>query len=244
MPQFYWKDRISMEIKNYTYLFINLACIAIPLVASFYPKHSFFKEWPYFLPANIVVATLFIIWDYFFTAMGIWGFNPDYLTELYLFNLPLEEVLFFFAIPYACVFTWFSINYLVKNNPLKRYQAAITISLAILFILVGIGFWGKWYTSLTALLAGTYLLLAFYKKRNLSYVYLSYIIVLPFFFMSNGLLTGSLLDEPIVWYDNTYNLDLRIGTIPIEDSVYGFLLVLMNIDLYQWLKGKLSAEKV
>ncbi len=222
----------------YTYLFINIACISIPLIASFYPKHSFFKEWRYFLPANLLVAVLFLIWDYYFTDMGIWGFNPNYLTGIYLSNLPLEEVLFFIAIPYACVFTYFAMKYLVSNNPLQRFQSIITISLAILFILIGVSFWSKWYTGVTGILTGMYLLFAFYKKRDLSYVYLSYLIILPFFFISNGILTGSWIDDPIVWYNNAENLGIRMGTIPVEDSVYGFLLILLNIDLYEWLKAK------
>jgi len=225
-------------MKPYTYLLVNLACIAIPFIASFYPRHAFFKQWRYFLPANLFIAILFIAWDYYFTEMGIWGFNKDYLTGIYLGVLPLEELMFFFAIPYACVFTYFALSYLIKKNPFKQIQSLMTISLAIVFLLVGIGFWGRWYTSITFLLCGLYLLLAFYRKRNLANVYLSYVAIMPFFFMSNGLLTGSFINEPIVWYDNAHNLGIRMGTIPIEDSVYGFLLILLNIDVYEWLLNK------
>ncbi len=229
-------------MKIFTYLIINIACIFIPLVASFYPRHAFVKEWRYFLPANLVVAVLFLVGDYYFTQMGIWGFNADYLIGVYVLNLPLEEVLFFIAIPYACVFTYFAMRYLVKKNPLSSFQSSITITLAVIFLLTAIGFYDRWYTSLTAALAGLYLVVAFYKMRDLSYVYLSYFIILPFFFISNGILTGSFIDAPIVWYNNAENLGLRMGTIPVEDSVYGFLLVLMNIDLYEWLKKR--ARKV
>ncbi|MBS2210073.1 lycopene cyclase domain-containing protein [Carboxylicivirga mesophila] len=231
-------------MKIFTYLIINIACIFIPLVASFYPRHAFVKEWRYFMPANLLVALLFLVWDYYFTRMGIWGFNPDYLTGIYLFNLPLEEVLFFIAIPYACVFTYYAMQYLVNTNPLRSFQSAITLTLSMVFLLTAIGFYGRWYTSLTAALAGVYLLIAFYKQRDLSYVYLSYFIILPFFFLSNGILTGSFIDEPIVWYNNAENLGLRMGTIPVEDSVYGFLLVLMNIDLYEWLKQRARHRKL
>lgn len=220
----------------YTYLIINLACISIPLLASFYPRHAFIKEWKYFLPANILVAIGFLIWDAIFTHLGVWGFNPNYLIGINIFNLPLEEVLFFIAIPYACVFTYFALRYLIKKNPLDQYQGLITISLAIIFILSGIGFWGKLYTSITVLLAGMYLLILFYKKRNLADVYLSYLVIIPFFFISNGILTGLFLESPIVWYNNAENLGIRMFTIPIEDSVYGFVLILMNIDLYEWIK--------
>ncbi|MCT4591252.1 MAG: lycopene cyclase domain-containing protein [Carboxylicivirga sp.] len=222
----------------YTYLLINLACIAIPLIASFYPRHAFVKEWKYFLPANLIVAIGFLIWDAIFTHMGVWGFNPSYLIGINVFNLPLEEVLFFIAIPYACVFTYFALRYLVKNNPLQRYQGVITITLAIIFLISGISFWGRLYTSITALLAGLYLLIAFYKKRDLAHAYLSYLLIIPFFFISNGILTGSFVESPVVWYNNNENLGIRMFTIPIEDSIYGFTLILMNIDLYEWLKTK------
>ncbi|MCT4645578.1 MAG: lycopene cyclase domain-containing protein [Carboxylicivirga sp.] len=222
----------------YTYLLINLACIAIPLIASFYPRHAFVKEWKYFLPANLIVAIGFLIWDAIFTHMGVWGFNPSYLIGINVFNLPLEEVLFFIAIPYACVFTYFALRYLVKSNPLQRYQGVITITLAIIFLISGIGFWGRLYTSITALLAGLYLLIAFYNKRDLAHAYLSYLLIIPFFLISNGILTGSFVESPVVWYNNNENLGIRMFTIPLEDSIYGFTLILMNIDLYEWLKTK------
>lgn len=62
---------------------------------------------------------------------------------------------------------------------------------------------------------------------------ITYLVILPFFFASNGLLTGSLLDAPIVWYNNEHNLRLRLTTIPIEDVFYGLLLILLNLALYE-----------
>lgn len=107
-------------MKNYTYLLIDLVVIIIPLIASFYKKHSFFREWKYFIPANLIVAIPFLIWDHFFTLNGIWGFNPDYLIAYNIAALPIEEVLFFIAIPYACVFTYFAIEYLIPKNPFRK----------------------------------------------------------------------------------------------------------------------------
>lgn len=59
-----------------------------------------------------------------------------------------------------------------------------------------------------------------------------------FFFIVNGILTGSWIDEPVVWYNDSENLGIRIGTIPFEDAFYGFLLIALVIDLYRYLQNK------
>jgi len=225
-------------MKSLTYLLIDLGCIIVPLIASFYPKHAFYKEWKYFFPANLIVAIIFLIWDYVFTDKGFWGFNPDYLTGIYLGNLPLEEVLFFIAIPYACTFTYFAFQYLLKKSPLDGVQKGMTILLAAGLLVLGAIHYDQWYTVITFMTLGIYLLLCLYKKGDLSWIYFAYIIILPFFFISNGILTGSGVEEPIVWYNDEENFGLRMGTIPVEDTFYGFLLIIWNVHLYEFFKGK------
>ena len=72
----------------------------------------------------------------------------------------------------------------------------------------------------------------YYTQRTLGRL------IIPFFLISNGLLTGSFLNSPIVWYDGVNNTELRIFTIPIEDFIYGFLLISTNILVYEYLKNK------
>ena len=57
------------------YMIIDLASISIPLLFSFHPRIQFVKEWKYALPAIILAAIPYLIWDEWFTADGIWGFN-------------------------------------------------------------------------------------------------------------------------------------------------------------------------
>jgi lycopene cyclase domain-containing protein len=223
---------------QYLYLAINLASISVPFLASFYPKHPFYKCWKNYFIANLIVATFFIIWDIIFTNNGVWGFNERYLLNYKFINIPFEEVLFFFCIPYASVFVYFSLNYLIKKNLLKNSQRFITLFLVISLVFVGLFFYDKIYTFTTFILTALFLFYNFIKKNDLSKIYFSYFVTLLFFFIVNGILTGSFIDEPVVWYNNEENLGIRMGTIPIEDTFYGFLLIASTIQIFEYINTK------
>lgn len=229
-------------MERYIYLLVNLGCIIIPFVASFYKKHAFYKQWGAFFKANCIIALLFIIWDYFFTKIGVWGFNEQYLIGLFIGNLPLEEILFFICIPYACVFSYFAFKYLIKSNPLQKYHSSISLILIAILLITAILNYDKLYTSVTFFSSSFFLIYLKTKQTDLSFHYLSYLFIFPFFFISNGILTGSFLIEPIVFYNDLENLGIRLSNIPIEDSIYGMLLIFLNIELFNYFKNKKHAK--
>lgn len=222
----------------YTYLLLDLGSIAIPLFCSFDRRINFFSHWKSWLPAILITGSFFIIWDIYFTALGIWGFNAVYLTGVAVINLPLEEWMFFFCIPYACLFTYQALNYLIIKHWFITWQKQITITLVVLLMITGIIFFEKAYTSTTFVLLSIFLLLHLYwfKSDFLGNFYLSYAFILIPFFIVNGILTGSFIPEEVVWYNNQENLGFRIFTIPVEDIFYGMLLILMNISIYEYIK--------
>ena len=223
---------------KYLYLIINFTSISIPFLASFYPKHPFYEKWKNYFIANLIIASVFIIWDIIFTEIGVWGFNYRYLIGAKFFNIPLEELMFFFFIPYSSVFIYFSLNYLIKKNPLQQIQKFITLFFATALFIIGLLYWNHLYTSITFLLTSGYLIYNFIKKNDLSKIYFSYCLTLFFFFIVNGILTGSFIEESVVWYNNNENLGIRIGTIPVEDIFYGFLLIASIIQLFEFLNEK------
>jgi lycopene cyclase domain-containing protein len=227
---------------KYLYLTINLLSVSVPLIFSFYPKAPFYKKWKYLWPAIIITALIFIVWDIAFTEMGVWGFNPKYVSGIYIFNLPLEEVLFFICIPYACIFTYFALIHLLKKDYLFPHQELISSALAIVLLISGMYHMDKWYTGVTFVATG--LLIAyqmlFLKPRYMGRFYIAFLVILIPFFIVNGILTGSFLDEPVVWYNNKENLGIRIGTIPLEDFFYALLLLTMNVSIYEWLKTRVG----
>ena len=225
---------------KYLYLTIDLLTISIPLLASFYSKAPFYKTWKYLSVAIIVPAILFVLWDEYFTSIGIWGFNPEYLSGIYIGNLPVEEILFFICIPYSCVFIYFALNHLVKKDFFYLHQDLISSVLAIGLIITGAFNINKAYTASTFLLCGAAIAFQLLKLRSryMSRFYFAYLVVLIPFFIVNGILTGSFIPGEVVWYNDDENLDLRIGTIPVEDIFYGMLLILMNITIFEWLQRR------
>lgn len=180
------------------------------------------------------------MWDESFTRLNVWGFNEEYLTGIFIGSLPLEEVLFFICIPYACVFTYEALNYLIRKDYFTPYQRLISIILISTMLVVGILNLDKWYTVTTFLGLAAYLMVLEFLARStfLSRFYFAYIFVLIPFFLVNGILTGSFIEGEVVWYNDAENLAFRIGTIPVEDVFYGMLLLLMNVSIFEWLQGK------
>jgi lycopene cyclase domain-containing protein len=225
----------------YTYLLLNIFTISIPFIFSFHKKLNFYKTWIAFWPAAIITATIFIIWDIYFTKLGVWGFNPDYLIGFDLVNLPVEEWLFFFCIPYAIVFTYASVKKLIRADILNSPMNTINIIIAVILIILAFLNMERIYTFVTFLLTSLFLFthIFFIKPVYMGKFYISYLIIFfgPFLLV-NGILTGSFIQDQVVWYDNSENLSFRIFTIPVEDFVYGFLLYLMNVSLYEYFLRK------
>lgn len=226
-------------IEPWLYLIINTGAISIPFIATFDRRLMFHKQWKYLFPAMLMTMALFIPWDMIKTSLGVWGFNPRYLTGVFLGNLPLEEWLFFIAIPYACLFTYHSLNYLVKKDILGRYARALAALIGATLLIIGLFNTGRLYTSVTFISTGMFLLIhAFIIRAGyLGRFFLMYFVTLIPFFIVNGLLTGSFIPEEVVFYDNMQNLGIRIGTIPVEDMVYGLFLLLLNVSIYEYLKS-------
>ncbi len=224
---------------HYTYFLILAASLVGPLALSFDKKVAFYKNWKYLFPAMLIPAILYIAWDMHFTQNGMWSFNPEYITGINLYNLPLEEVLFFFVVPYCCVFIYACIRAYFPNLINKKSADQVLMLLAIGLLIAGVINADKYYTSWTFIFNGVFILIIYSVRRYfksfdaLSFL-ISYAICLIPFLLVNGFLTAI----PVVIYNDAENLGIRIYTIPFEDAFYGMLLVLMNIVIYEKIKNQ------
>ena len=213
------------------YIIIIIAVLAGPLLLSFDKKVAFHTKWKQLAISMLPVSALYILWDVLVTARGHWSFDPKYSGEWKLFGLPLGELLFFFIVPYACIFIYEVVKaYFPQKKSNNIFQAriwggivsALCLALAILFrdqaytmlALISLALW----LTVTLLVRPKLLL----QSCTLWFMLLSAVA----FLLVNGFLTGI----PIVLYNPEAIWGIRIITIPLEDLFYnigmlGFFLL-------------------
>ena len=221
---------------HHLYAYILIGSFIVPFIASFYPKYPFYKEWKYILPSIFIVAIPFLIWDSLFTSWKVWGFNDKYITGIKFFQLPIEEILFFFIIPYCSLFVFYVIPILLPRLQKIHVGKSIIIISLIASISLTILYFPRLYTSVTFGFLSIYFIIALYLSLDITKHFSYYIFVLPFFLIVNGILTGTGIQEPVVWYNPNHHIGLRIGTIPFEDAFYGFLMISASKSISDFLK--------
>jgi len=206
------------------YLLLDGLTVFFPLVLSFDSRVHYFSKWKSVLFATIIVAIPFLIWDFIFTEHGFWGFNPDYLIGIDIGNLPLEEVLFFLVVPFACAFIYECVKYYFRSGRFKLLNRVLFFAVPIYAMILTLLEPTGWYT-LSVVISSGIVLFFWLRDPKLKFIGLAFLISLIPFLIVNGILTGGVTSEPIVWYSEAQKVTPRIWTIPVEDVLYCFTLI-------------------
>ncbi len=228
-----------MGFKNYTYLLLILGLLIVPLAFTFNNRVRFYTKFKYLFPAIFFSGAIFLLWDIRFTGLKIWTFNPEFLIGANIYGVPVEEWLFYFAVPYSALFLYETL--VVKFPDFEKSNLFLAISL-VLFVAFGLTAYfarQKVYTFFTFFLLTIYFGYTIFRnrfKRHYTMFYLTWLIFLIPFFIVKLVLTGL----PVVEYDDMFNLGVLIFTIPIEDFFCFFLLLLMNVTIYEYFRKQQS----
>uniref|UniRef100_A0A7C3J5F2 Lycopene cyclase domain-containing protein n=1 Tax=candidate division WOR-3 bacterium TaxID=2052148 RepID=A0A7C3J5F2_UNCW3 len=219
------------------YLLINFLIIIFPFLGSmlFY-KHTIKRLHRFFI-SFLSVGIPFIIWDILASKRGDWAFNSSYVNGLRIFGLPLEEILFFLTVPYACLFLYEGIKFFIFDTKVKIPSRLFILSIGLAFVLLGFYFIFTPYTSTVFFVTGlTFLMLSLCFSFLLKTVHYYIFIILTFilFFIFNSILTGI----PIVSYSKDAILNIRLGTVPLEDFFYNFSMLTLYLGIYELLGEK------
>ena len=100
-----------MNLNHFAYFITLLVCLFVPLgLTLFHPELQIRKNIKPALLAILITCIPFLAWDVVATYIGHWSFNPAFITGFYIYNLPIEEVLFFVVIPFSCLTIWAEIK--------------------------------------------------------------------------------------------------------------------------------------
>ena len=213
-----------------TYTALDLVVLGVPLALSFDRKVAFWKKWPRAAAAIAAVMAVYIPWDVWKTAQGVWGFNAVHAGELRLMGLPPGEWLFFACVPYACLFVLECVRAYFPDRALGMPRAAPYWAAAVFgvaaFLFRGLTYTGTVFLSVAVVLALLELAVpATVRSRNF---WLAMALTYAPFLVANGILTGL----PIVWYDEARILGWRVGSIPAEDFFYSFSMLGLAAAVY------------
>lgn len=217
------------------YLLINLVSVAFPLAFSLSHRFGFGARWKEAWKAVLLSALPFLAWDVAFARAGVWSFNPDYVLGLSIAGLPAEEILFFLAIPFACLFIYRQFSRSPRfmrppGTPPGRLAPAIWTACALFLLVMALANPEKAYTATVCILGASACgSLALFRPRYSSALAAAVAVQYVPFLIVNGILTSL----PIVSYDPSEILGLRIGAIPVEDAVYSFILLVLPVALFE-----------
>ena len=215
------------------YLKLLLISLSIPFIFSFHPRIRFYKSFSSAFLSITITSLFFILWDIYFTDIKVWGFTEIHHGDGLIMNLPIEEVLFFFVIPFCCMFTYFTFkkfDVLKMNRNVKLFRF-----LAVLLIILSIIYYENAYTLSVFIYSSIILFyISSVDKKWFGYFFGTYLLIslIPFIIV-NGILTGIITQEPPVWYNPQEIIGIKCFTIPIEDFFYCFCLLFTNFLLFE-----------
>ncbi len=244
----------AVDLGHQTYWGVLGLTFLGPFFLGFHHSLNFNKRWREILSALLLILTIYIPWDMWFTQMGVWSFNPKYVSGQYVFNIPIEEFLFFIATPFSCLFVlecvryYFpSLSYANGKKHLHNVSRVIMFLFAMLAFILIVKNPVGWYT-LSATITGSIGLFYLYNKRKKDFlqILITWLVLLIPFYVCNGILTGIhfweypffndsqiQIDDAVVLYNNLENSSLRIWSVPVEDFFYGFGFYAIGVSLYR-----------
>ena len=207
-----------------TYAWFHVLVGLPPLIAALAPWRFGWtrQEWRRFGWVALGVSLPWIVLDALSHARGWWAYAPEHVWAARLLGLPVEEVLFFVTVPFACLFLLTSLQRVMLTRQIDRRISDGLRYGAI--ILAGIVAWLLPYErsiadSLLLIVVVSASLWLWRRWTRTDVVW--WCLVIALFFICNTVLTAL----PIVTYDHAYGSMVRLGTIPLEDLLYNLSLL-------------------
>jgi len=226
-----------MDLKNYIFSGILILISILPLFYTITGRYDFNKKLRYGMPAIFVTAFMFLLWDIRFTQVGIWKYDPEYTLGFFYRGLPLEQWLFYLVFPYTALFVYEILKTRCRSLNLNNIFTVVSLLLIVLFAVITYMYRLRFYTFFCCFFTTVYFAYTIFRKQfkpHLTHFFLTFFVMLIPFLILNGFLTWNMGIE----YHQEQVLNVWIGMIPVENFIYLFLLLLINITVYEYLSEK------
>ncbi len=225
----------NMDLKHFTYFLLLMLLLVISLAFSFGKKVQFYSKLKYLFPAIALTGIIFLLWDMRFIQFEMWYHNPAFLTGLKIMKIPMEDWFFFLVVPYSFVLVYETLK--VKFPLWGKPNITVAVSLVLLIVFGLIAYFGreKLYTFFTFFLLAIYFGYTIFRNRfkeHFSKFYLAFLFSLIPLFLIEIAITAL----PIMEYNSDHIMGLKLATVPVENFGYLFLLLFINVTVYEFLK--------
>lgn len=205
--------------------------VLAPLVLSLVPWRFRWRrgEWCRLVQVFLCVSVPFVLLDSLSHTRGWWAYEARFITGPRVLGLPIEELLFFFVVPFACLYLYSALRQMLPDQAVRRIWlwrsliATFMVAAAVLAFLEPrerTVFDGCLFIAVAAVTA-------LRSPKRVEVVWLMLIIGL--FLVVNSVLTAL----PIVTYDEAFGSRYRLGTIPFEDVLYNFSFLVLCLAAWQ-----------
>ncbi len=233
--------RIHFLESRYLYLYHHLfsagPVLIFGIVLNLYGyREVFFKE---FLKPLSIVSLFFMVWDYFFNRWGVWGFNSEYVIGTYVMGLPVEELLWFYLIPFCSLFIYHLCELRIRLK--AEWDRKLEIVCGILFLLFYAIHFDKAYSVVSCGASVVVLCMGrLWKVQGFGVFLVSFLINLVPMYIFNGMLTGLFTEGALVQYNAGEFSGIRWGSYPLEDIGFGFAFLYGIVLVRKSLKMRIS----
>lgn len=90
--------------------------LLFPLLLSADRKLGMYRNVRALAATILIVSVPYWIWDIIAIARGHWSFHPERTLGPELFNMPVEEWMFFPVLAFVAIFTWESTKYFLGRR--------------------------------------------------------------------------------------------------------------------------------
>ncbi len=222
-----------MVIEGYYRIALASTLLAITIVLSFRKTTNYYKKWVAAIPAILISGLIYLFWDMRFTSAGIWNYNETELfTGLSIANIPFKRWILLIVLPFFSFYIYEQLKVKLQGIFFDNVFVVVSLLLLVIFGILAYLNSQKLYTFTASLFTAAYLGYTIFRNHFKPYYtsfYLTLVIAAIFYLVYH---IGSPLS--LKHYHEGHILGIQLFSIPVEDFVWLFLLLLMNTTLYQY----------